>query len=123
MSIKGQKVGFIGGGNMGEALIKGLVAANVVPPKAILATDVRQDRLRELETQYGITIPRDNVTLVKDADVVVLAVKPQIMDAVLREIAPAGWASRRRSPCPPAPSSRPPRSPPRSPRSSPSRAP
>ena len=41
MSIKGQKVGFIGGGNMGEALIKGLLAANLVPPEAIHASDVR----------------------------------------------------------------------------------
>ncbi|MBI1735415.1 MAG: pyrroline-5-carboxylate reductase [Candidatus Rokubacteria bacterium] len=74
---------------MGEALIKGLVAANLVPPRAIQAADVREDRLRELERQYGITVTRDNPRLVVDSDVVVLAVKPQIMDAVLRDVAPA----------------------------------
>ena len=89
MSIKDKRVGFLGSGNMGEALIKGLVAASLVAPRAILAADVRDDRLRDLERQYGLTIARDNRTLVQDSDVVVLAVKPQIMDAVLRDVAPA----------------------------------
>ena len=87
MSIKDKRVGFLGGGNMGEALMKGLVAANLVPPRAILAADVRDDRLRELERQYGLTVARDNRALVRDSDVVVLAVKPQIMDPVLRDVA------------------------------------
>ena len=46
MTIKGKNVGFVGGGNMGEALIKGLLAANLVPAKAIHATDVRLERLK-----------------------------------------------------------------------------
>ena len=87
MSVKDQKVGFVGGGNMGEALIKGLVAAGTVPARSVHATDVRDDRLRELERQYGITVARDNAALVGACDVIVLAVKPQIMDAVVREIA------------------------------------
>jgi pyrroline-5-carboxylate reductase len=89
MTIKGKKVGFVGGGNMGEALIKGLLAANLVPPEAIHATDVRLERLKELDRQYGIQVGSDNVELVRHADVVILAVKPQIMDEVLRTIAPA----------------------------------
>ena len=88
MSLKDKKVGFLGGGNMGEALVKGLVGAGVVPARGIHAADVRDDRLRELATHYGITVAHDNRMLVRDSDVVVLAVKPQIMDAVLREIAP-----------------------------------
>ena len=40
MSVKGKRVGFIGGGNMGEALIKGLLGASLVPPDMITATDV-----------------------------------------------------------------------------------
>jgi len=88
MSIKGQKVGFVGGGNMGEALMKGLLAASLVPSDAIHVTDVRQDRLRELGRLYGVQIVSDNKALVQAVDLVVLAVKPQIMNAVLREIAP-----------------------------------
>jgi pyrroline-5-carboxylate reductase len=89
MSLKGKKVGFVGAGNMGEALIKGLIEASVVPPEAIHATDVRLERLRELDRQYSIQVAPDNATLVRDVDVVILAVKPQIMEPVLREIGPA----------------------------------
>jgi len=89
VSIKGQKVGFIGAGNMGEALIKGLVAANLVPPDAISASDVRVDRLRALEQQYGVQLVPDNAELVRGADVVILAVKPQIMAPVVRQISAA----------------------------------
>jgi pyrroline-5-carboxylate reductase len=89
MTIKGKKVGFVGAGNMGEALIKGLLAANLVPAEAIYATDVRLERLKELDRQYGIQVAAGNSELVRHADVVILAVKPQIMEGVLREIAPA----------------------------------
>ncbi len=86
MTIKGKKVGFVGAGNMGEALIKGLLAANLVPAKAVYATDVRLPRLKELDRQYGIQIAAGNTELVRHADVVILAVKPQILEAVLKEI-------------------------------------
>jgi pyrroline-5-carboxylate reductase len=89
MTIKGRTVGFLGAGNMGEALIKGLLAAKLVPAQAIFATDVRPERLKELDRQYGIQVSSDNAELVKRADIVILAVKPQIMDAVATEIAPA----------------------------------
>ncbi|OLC13711.1 MAG: pyrroline-5-carboxylate reductase [Candidatus Rokubacteria bacterium 13_1_40CM_69_27] len=88
MSLKGKKIGFIGAGNMGEALIKGLVTANVVPAEAIWASDVRLERLKELDRQYGIQLASNNGELVRQADVVIMAVKPQIMTPVLREIAP-----------------------------------
>jgi len=89
VSIKGQKVGFIGGGNMGEALIKGLIAANLVPGEAVYASDVRIERLRALDQQYGVQLCEDNAELVRQADIVILAVKPQIMAPVVRQIASA----------------------------------
>jgi pyrroline-5-carboxylate reductase len=89
MSLKGKKVGFIGAGNMGEALIRGLVAASVVEPEAIWASDVRLERLQELDSQYGIQVASSNEELVRQVDVVIMAVKPQIMTAVLGDIAPA----------------------------------
>jgi pyrroline-5-carboxylate reductase len=89
VSIKGQKVGFIGGGNMGEALIKGLLAASLVPADAVHASDVRIERLRTLAQQYGVQLREDNAALVRDVDIVILAVKPQIMASVVRQIAPA----------------------------------
>ena len=89
MSVKGKRVGFIGGGNMGEALIRGLIGANLVKPDFITATDVRADRAKELIDQFGVTAHSDNARCVRDADVVILAVKPQIMSDVLRDIAAA----------------------------------
>jgi pyrroline-5-carboxylate reductase len=89
VSIKGQKVGFIGGGNMGEALIKGLLAANLVPPEAIYASDVRIERLRALDQQYGVQLLQENAELVREVDIVILAVKPQILPSVVRQVAAA----------------------------------
>lgn len=89
MSVKGKKIGFLGGGNMGEALIRGLLKTGLIPPEAIFVSDVRLPRLEQLGTLYGIHTLSDNALLVKRADVVILAVKPQIMAEVLREIAPA----------------------------------
>jgi pyrroline-5-carboxylate reductase len=87
VSVKGKRIGFVGCGNMGEALVKGLVEAHVVQAQALMAADTRGDRLTELERRYGLRIAKDNVELVRESDVVVLAVKPQIMAAVLKEIA------------------------------------
>ena len=74
---------------MGEAMIKGLLQTGLVPAAAIAATDVRADRLQQVAKQYGVRAASSNVDLVGEADVVILAVKPQIMGAVLKEIADA----------------------------------
>ena len=92
MSIKDKKVGFLGSGNMGEAIIKGLLQAGLVPPASIAATDARADRLQQMARQYGIRAAASNREMVDEADVVILAVKPQIMGAVLQEV--AGSVSR-----------------------------
>jgi len=89
VSIKDKKVGFLGAGNMGEAIIKGLLQAGLVPASSIAATDARPDRLEQMTKQYGIRAAASNTTLVAEADLVILAVKPQIMGAVLKEIAGA----------------------------------
>jgi pyrroline-5-carboxylate reductase len=86
VSVKGKRIGFLGSGNMGEALIKGLVEAKVVPGDAILASDARTDRLADMDRRYGIRVAKSNIDLVREVDVVVLAVKPQIMSTVLVEV-------------------------------------
>lgn len=89
MSVKGKTVGFVGAGNMGEALIKGLVESSLVPAEAIVIADSRAERAQQIAGQYGVRAVADNTALVRQADVVILAVKPQIMAPVLREIMPA----------------------------------
>lgn len=89
MRVKGKRIGFLGCGNMGEAMVKGLVEASVVAAKNLMASDARSDRLAELDRRYGVRVAKDNVELVRESDVVVLAVKPQIMTPVLEEIAPS----------------------------------
>lgn len=80
---------FIGGGNMAEALLKGLLSGLAVEPQRITATDVLAERRQYLEATYGITASADNVQAVKHSDVVILAVKPQVMPDVLASIAAA----------------------------------
>jgi pyrroline-5-carboxylate reductase len=89
VSVKGKKVGFVGAGNMGEALIKGLVESSLVPAEAIMIADNRAARAQQIAQQYGVRAAADNTALVRGADVIILAVKPQIMAPVLREIMPA----------------------------------
>src|SRR5262245_66189961 len=78
----------IGGGNMAEALIKGLLSGLGVTPQQIMATDVVPERRTYMQTTYGITASADNKHAVQESEVIVLAVKPQIMPMILEEIAP-----------------------------------
>jgi pyrroline-5-carboxylate reductase len=85
--IEGRRIGFVGGGSMAGALIRGLLHSATVTPQQIRASDVKPERLAELERTYKIETTSDNEALVRWADVIVLAVKPQIVDRVLGAIA------------------------------------
>lgn len=80
------KVAFIGPGVMAEAMIAGLIRQKVVRPKSIVVSGPRADRVDELRARHSIHSETDNAVAVKNADVVVLAVKPQRLDHVMREI-------------------------------------
>jgi pyrroline-5-carboxylate reductase len=84
--FKGKKLGFVGGGNMAAALVKGLLHAKVVPPEDVLVSDVKEERLTYLRETHGVRTTQDNHELVKACDVIVLAVKPQVIDKVLDAI-------------------------------------
>jgi hypothetical protein len=86
MTMKTLTLGFLGAGNMAGALIKGLLHAQVTPPDKIVASDVKSDRLKQLAKEHGIRTTLDNHALTKEADVLVLAVKPQVVDKVLAQI-------------------------------------
>jgi pyrroline-5-carboxylate reductase len=94
MSLKNKTIAFLGAGNMGEALIRGLLAGKTVTPSQIVATDVRPERLGELAKTFGIRTTDDNVKAVTDADIILLAVKPQQMSAVLAPLKSAATAHK-----------------------------
>lgn len=81
-------IGFIGGGNMGEALIKGLLGASLYPAGHIHVFDVSAARLRDLEASYGVRCRTSMAEVAGSAPVIVLAVKPQNMAQVLQGLAP-----------------------------------
>jgi pyrroline-5-carboxylate reductase len=87
MSIE-KKIAFIGGGNMAEALIKGLIAAGTAAPDHILVTDISADRLAHLHQTYGVT-RTGNSEAAREADIILLCVKPQVVERALAEIASA----------------------------------
>ena len=79
-------IGFIGAGNMAEALIRGLIQGGVVPATRIVASGPRSERLDELHATYGIVTTTDNSELARGVEILVLAVKPQILERVVREV-------------------------------------
>ncbi len=84
--MKTRTLGFLGAGNMAGALIKGLLHAGALPPSRILASDLKPERLKQLEATHGIRTTTDNHALVREVDVLVIAVKPQVVDKVLTAI-------------------------------------
>ncbi|HET6363533.1 MAG TPA: pyrroline-5-carboxylate reductase [Nitrospirota bacterium] len=82
-----KKIAFLGGGNMAEALVKGLIAAGTITPDQILVTDVSSDRLEHLRKTYGILLYKRNADAAHEAGVIVLSVKPPVIEKVLGEIA------------------------------------
>ncbi len=82
-----KKLCFLGCGNMGEALVSGLVQSGSAKPTNIICTDVREERLEELRARYGVRTTSSNVEAVAQSEVVIYAVKPQLMAEVLKETA------------------------------------
>src|SRR3954452_15479495 len=85
--VTDKKLGFIGAGNMGEALFKGLLKTGTAKPEQIFVSARRPERVRELAKAYGVR-GGSNAEVARESDVVVLCVKPQILDQVLRGISP-----------------------------------
>lgn len=81
------KLGFIGIGNMGNAILKGYLTANPGSEKAIFAYDKDQDRLKSVSEQTGINACDSVPSVVEKSDIVILAIKPDIFGQVLNEVA------------------------------------
>ncbi|KRT68590.1 MAG: pyrroline-5-carboxylate reductase, pyrroline-5-carboxylate reductase [candidate division NC10 bacterium CSP1-5] len=79
-------LGFVGAGNMGEAMIRGILAAKLVPPREVVVLDVRPGRGRELSKRFGVATARGMADLFRKCDTIVFAVKPQGVGEVLRQV-------------------------------------
>jgi len=84
-----KKLGFIGGGNMAEALARGLLQKKVFAPLDLIASDVDPGRRRKLTRQLKIKTTDSNLEVLREARAILLAVKPQTIDEVLAELAAA----------------------------------
>ncbi len=84
--MKDRRIGMLGAGNMAGAMIRGLLASKSLLPEQIRGSDVRAEHLAVLEKTYGIKTHTNNAELLAWANVVVLAVKPQVIDRVLDQL-------------------------------------
>jgi len=87
MSLRGATIATVGSGVMAEAMIAGLLRGEQVEASQIIASHPRPERRSELISSYGIRAVEDNSSAVENADVVVLAIKPQMLARVGREVA------------------------------------
>jgi pyrroline-5-carboxylate reductase len=94
-SIQESKLAFIGGGNMGAAIIGGLVKQGVQKQNIWVSEPWVENR--EKMAALGVQTTTSNVEAAKDADIVIIAVKPQVTKTVCQELGPV-WAQRENSP-------------------------
>ena len=85
--LNDKKIAIIGTGNMGEALVSGLLGSGSSKPKNIICTDVRQYKLDAIKAKYKVHTTGNNLKAVAASDIIIYAVKPQIMASTLAETA------------------------------------
>ena len=84
--LNGKSLAFIGGGAMAGAMIGGLLNSRTVDPKAITASDPHEERTRDLKARFGVSTATENIGAARDADIVILSVKPQMLRFVFRDL-------------------------------------
>jgi pyrroline-5-carboxylate reductase len=87
--MKERRIGFVGAGNMATALVRGLVTSGLVAADHLRASDPNPERLAPLAREHGIVTEADNQAVGRWADLVVLAVKPQVVDPAITHLAPS----------------------------------
>jgi len=84
--LQGVTIAFIGSGAMAEAMIQALLRTDQVTPEQMIASGPRVERGEKLKARYGVPVTTDNVAAARNADIVVLSVKPQVILAVLQAL-------------------------------------
>ena len=80
------KIAFIGGGNMGEAMLSALLGKSIATPESISVSDISEPRRQHLRQKHAVTVTSDNRQAIDRADVVILAIKPQNLTEVMTEL-------------------------------------
>jgi pyrroline-5-carboxylate reductase len=88
MQVSDLRFGIIGGGMMAHSIVRGLLAARLLEPKLIAVSDPSSERRSLLEKSCGVVTSKDNLEIVRQSNVVLLAVKPQSMPGLLAQIEP-----------------------------------
>lgn len=86
--LRGKRIAFIGGGNMAEALVAGVLRKGLTTPEHVAVGDPQSSRRELLAVRFGVATGADNRLVARGADLLVLCVEPQVLDGVLRELAP-----------------------------------
>ncbi|MEJ2734515.1 MAG: pyrroline-5-carboxylate reductase [Anaerolineae bacterium] len=86
MTLNHRTIAFVGSGAMAEAMIKGLLSQGLVVPDQVIASGPRAERGQELSERYGVRVTTNNVEAAKQAELVVLSIKPQVLCPVLEEL-------------------------------------
>jgi pyrroline-5-carboxylate reductase len=84
--LKDTTIAFIGGGTMGTAMIKGILAQGLTEPSQIRVSDPWPPRLEFLRETYGVHATSDNLEAIQDANIIVLSVKPQVLTKVGQQL-------------------------------------
>jgi len=84
--LKDVKLALVGAGQMGGALLKGFIESEKLSAQNILVCEPNEKRANQLRQEFGLRVARDSKSAIKECNVVLLAIKPQIVDSVLDEI-------------------------------------
>src|ERR1035437_9280071 len=86
--LRDRRIRTVGSGVMAEAMIAGLLRGRLVEPDQVTASHPRLERRQELEREYGIRTVPDNVQAIDKADVILLAIKPQMLSRLGGQLRP-----------------------------------
>jgi pyrroline-5-carboxylate reductase len=86
--LSGKRVAVLGAGKMGGILLKALLEKGLLSPKSTFATVQHEERARALAEKLGISVGTDNLAAVRDADIILVCVKPQVVQEVIEQIRP-----------------------------------
>jgi pyrroline-5-carboxylate reductase len=88
VNLQGKRVAVLGAGKMGGILLKALLQKRLLSPKATFATVQHEEKARTLAKQWGVRVGTDNRAAVRDADIILVCVKPQVVEEVIEQIRP-----------------------------------